>query len=284
MAHTRVPGIIRARCPTYIRYDQITFTGESATYTPKEPFENVISARVRSIRHPQRVRNIITGVNDTIDFNESDVGGAGVVAAVLPAGTYDYDDINLLVVYAMEQVGNFTYTCIYDPIQDRFTIQEATQSLTFSLLWASGANVAASLGPTIGYAATDLGPANAFGSNTCTDLYPTEMWLVSNTLGAGQHWGSQSDSPIQRSIIAAYAIPDFAGGRNGVVDVKYGDCSGQLMEYEGKRTINSIDFRIVQNRTGSSVFYGGGDIGTLDVCAPVYIWLETECVRRGVEL
>jgi len=91
---------------------------------------------------------VITGVNDTIDFNE----GSDLVATV-SAGTYDAEDLATAIASAMNTAGALTYTCTYSHAAQTFSIV-GSSSLTYK--WADGDNFATSIASLINVAETNV--------------------------------------------------------------------------------------------------------------------------------
>ncbi|KKL54456.1 hypothetical protein LCGC14_2265250, partial [marine sediment metagenome] len=91
---------------------------------------------------------IITGINDAIDFNE----GGAEINSTLSSGTYTASTLATEIDTQLTTDGALSYTISYNTVNCKFTLTAA--SGTFQLLWSSGANAATSVGDTIGFLIT----------------------------------------------------------------------------------------------------------------------------------
>lgn len=103
---------------------------------------------------------ITASVNDRLDFDQ----GAGALAASLTAGMYTATTLASHIQTQMNAVGT-GITVSYSDTTRKFTITKA--SGTLNLRWQTGANVARSVGDTIGYltAADDTGSLSYAADN-----------------------------------------------------------------------------------------------------------------------
>jgi len=87
---------------------------------------------------------IITGINDKIDFND---GSAKV--ATLTGGVYTAESLGTNIASVMTTASSGTITCTYNYYTSKFNIVSTTG--TFELNWQSGANASTSASRTLGY-------------------------------------------------------------------------------------------------------------------------------------
>jgi len=111
---------------------------------------------------------VALGVNDDIDFDE----GAGPLVATVAAAVYtDPDVLATAIKTALDTAGADTYTVTYDDTPygtQRFTISsDGTTSLDMD--WATGPNVATSIGSDIGFTADDTGAFTYTGDDPITN-------------------------------------------------------------------------------------------------------------------
>ncbi len=101
--------------------------------------------------------SIITGVNDTIDFND----GGSNFAATLTAGIYTAADLTSQIKTQMDAAGGQTYTITYDYYTSKFKI--ATDGAEIQLLVTTGTNTHKTALRTIGFTEDHTGSANYTG-------------------------------------------------------------------------------------------------------------------------
>lgn len=87
---------------------------------------------------------IITGVNDKIDFND----GADKIAT-LTGGVYTANGLSSHIASVMTTASSGTITCTYNYYSSKFKLSSSTG--TFELLWESGDNSSTSACRTLGY-------------------------------------------------------------------------------------------------------------------------------------
>jgi len=140
-------------------------TGENHTVTlsiKETDFENLKA--IYQIAVPGAKQFLITlGSNDDIDFNE----GAGSLLATLDAGSFTPDEMCAEIASKMTAAAVATISCAFSTVTNLFTI--SSDGGTFELEWASGANVATSVGPTIGYDVVDDTAGVSHESDTAVD-------------------------------------------------------------------------------------------------------------------
>lgn len=133
----------------YVFQSNVTLTASTAdTEFPVSNLQNQIRSKLwRSNLAGQFI--IVTGTNDTIDFNK----GGGALVATIAAGTYTSTTLATTIAAALNAAdGVNTYTVTYSQSTGLWTI--ATSGATLNLLWNSGANKAKSIGPAIGFGNT----------------------------------------------------------------------------------------------------------------------------------
>ena len=120
---------------------------------------------------------IITGINDKIDFEESD----GVeITATLTAGVYTISSLLTHIKAKLEDAGAKTYTVSYSYTTGKITILGDT---FLSLLWSSGTNAATSCGTLLGYIilANDTG-AVTYTSDDSVMGVPNDLEMAANLI------------------------------------------------------------------------------------------------------
>jgi len=78
--------------------------------------------------------NVVTGLNDQIDFNE----GSSNLIATIAAGNYDASSLATQIKTQLDASGSNTYTVTYSEIMHNYTI--ASDGSSLSLLWSSVGN------------------------------------------------------------------------------------------------------------------------------------------------
>jgi hypothetical protein len=94
---------------------------------------------------------VIDSTNNTIDFKESAMGAE--LTAVVANGSYSALFLAAAIKAQMEAVGAETYTVTYSELDGRWTI--LTGGAYLDLLFATGTNSTASMGPEIGFVTGD---------------------------------------------------------------------------------------------------------------------------------
>lgn len=128
---------------------------------------------------------IVTGFNDSIDFNRG-----GVLAATLTAGTYATSaDMCAAIVTALEAAdATPVWACAYDSGTGKFTI---SSDLAFTLLCGTGANLATSAFKSLGFI-----QSGATGSDTASATSHTAGFAsYQSTHYVGIDLGSGTPSP-----------------------------------------------------------------------------------------
>jgi hypothetical protein len=125
---------------------------------------------------PNSVYKIRTGVNDKLDFND----GANKTITVTP-GAYSITSLcsNLLTQFNTLSSG---FTAVsYDTITMRVTI---TRSSNFSLLFATGSNIATSIRKELGFNATNISATTTYTGQNIINLYnPLGCYICINEFG-----------------------------------------------------------------------------------------------------
>ena len=121
---------------------------------------------------------IITGINDSIDFKES--GGGPELTATLAAGVYILSDLITHIKTKMEAIGSNTYTITYDYTTGKFNIAGET---FLSLLWSTGTNTSKSTGRLLGYntSADDTAAITYLADNSSLGI-PSDLELATNII------------------------------------------------------------------------------------------------------
>ena len=104
---------------------------------------------------------VVTGYNDTIDFNE----GGAEFTATLTAGDYTGAGLATEIDTQLTEEGAGSYTISYNRVTSKFTLVKSAG--TFQLLWSSGTNATTSAGDLIGFAVS----ADDTGALTYTSDY-----------------------------------------------------------------------------------------------------------------
>lgn len=140
----------------YVRQTNVTLTPTSEH--PNFPIENM--------RHDFRSKVwrstgffLITDDNKNIDFKET-LGGPQITAT-LTLGGYSSADLETEVISQLEaaSLNGRSYTVALSPVTGKWTI---TGQVYLELNWGTGPSLASSLGPSLGYAATDQSSALAY--------------------------------------------------------------------------------------------------------------------------
>ncbi|NDD53824.1 hypothetical protein EBZ39_08080 [bacterium] len=120
----------------------------------------------------------ITSANSSLDFKTSALGAEK--NATLNTGTYSLQDLGAEVVRALQAadpINTYSYSInrnLVGGTQNRLTISTVTGTF-LSLLFGTGSRIVTSVGPTLGFAATDqTGLLSYQGTSSCgTILLPT---------------------------------------------------------------------------------------------------------------
>lgn len=189
-----------------------------------------------------------TGVNDRIDTS------AGV--ATIAAGVYTPTTLAAAVQTALVAI-DATFTCTYSALTLKFTIG---RPIAITLQFGTGANLARSLGPTMGFAAADVTGITNVANNAALLASPEAILVRSDALMA-------SGPPSLSSNIGASAkygnviarIPLSGGAGSGYTqwaailgneDIHYPDTGVQ---------INRIDMKFYDADSGNEIFLNGED-------------------------
>ncbi len=146
----------------------VTASSQDAAF-PVSNVKNPIRSRV----HRTSGYFVIATTNRKIDFSETAGGGSPLVATVA-TGVYTADTLEVAIKAALEAAGASTYTVTFSGATGLWSI---TSDGTQSYLWLSGANVANSIGPTLGMdvSADDIDVVTCLGSNVAIH---TEEWIL----------------------------------------------------------------------------------------------------------
>ncbi len=134
----------------------------------------------------------ISSTNQYMDINESGAGGAGVVAATIAAGTYDsVDALMAAVKTGMEVVCAGTIT-VTNSTTGKINI---ANTISFSLLWQSGATTTTSARHVLGYGAVDFD--DAAKAYTATYQHHGAFYFKADgpDLADMTEWGSEHTAP-----------------------------------------------------------------------------------------
>jgi len=119
---------------------------------------------------------VIDATNNKIDFKNT--GAGALITATVTPGTYTAATLPAAIQGAMAAVdGANTYTVTYAATKGFWSF--ATSGAFLSLLWASGTNASASLGPSIGFSADSTG-ATSYTSPSIA--IHTEEWILLDTM------------------------------------------------------------------------------------------------------
>ncbi len=160
---------------------------------------------------------VITGVNDTIDFNEG-----SALAATVAAGIYDAEDLATAIATAMNTAGALTYTCVYVHNTQKFVI---TGNNTLDYLWLTGVNLTKSIASLINQSLTDISAAAASTSGEVLGL-PFDVVNAAQQILYALHSMSKQGSSIQ--MIKQKQMAASGGAGSGGTIEYYGDKLPQI--------------------------------------------------------
>lgn len=125
--------------------------------------------------------NVKAAINDKLDYSE----GGSAKAATLAVGNYATGALFAAqVTTAMNAVAvSNTYLCSYDAGTGKFTIARASGAATISLLFGTGANLAASVAKDLGFIVADKTGATSYLADAAS--YHSREWIVVD-LGSAQ--------------------------------------------------------------------------------------------------
>lgn len=192
---------------TEMAQGMIKTTGEFEVEARYEGIELLLKHAMGAQADAEVASFIVTGSsNDRIDFN---IGAGDLVATITP-GTYAagltqatagslckaiYD-----AIVAAEAVG--TYTVSFSATTKKFTITRSAG--TFNVKFATGTNVARSIGSLLGFAATDLTGALTYTSATAVTPIYSHTFTLADALPTGLTF--ELDEDISASTIVGGKI------------------------------------------------------------------------------
>jgi len=235
----------------YIEFEIVSAKGDHSTgHEIGFNADNLIFAPPASDVPAQFVTelNITDGVNDMIDFVETDASGVSTILSADLGGTTTYTDMAALagvIETALEAASlagpnNIDYAVSYDTETSRFNIRENGSSLNqLDVLWETGANNAINAGTTLGYYNLDdaitypvsdtpvAGPMTFDSTNNIIDFRETHI--------DGSLTGQRSITIIE----GVYANPD--------------DVAAQIQSALQSNSVHGVDY-IVDFDNGSGEF------------------------------
>lgn len=156
----------------------VTSTATSTNFQLKLPsnINGVKSVDVLNIVMPNSLYRIVTGQNDSLDFNDT-----AVKSITIPGGAYTISSLTTQITSLLNaQSSGFTVTYSTDTF--RITIARTS---TFSLLFSSGSNAGTSCRAVIGFTATDLTGAMTYTGQNAANLYsPVNVFIQVNEFGS----------------------------------------------------------------------------------------------------
>jgi flagellar hook-associated protein 3 len=205
---------------------------------------------------------ITGGVNDTIDFVETNATGgvSATLSAAIPAGNYtDMDTLAGEIETQLEAVSanGIDYAVSYDPAISRFNIREHGTSLNeLQVLWSNtssgAATTAATLGyypldDTISYPESDLTPVHGSitidNTNHLLDFKETNTAGVETTLSAMISSNTYRDiTELETAVEDAMNDVSLASGNGVVYDVTYDEALDQfVIQQSAGTTLTGFD-------------------------------------------
>ena len=137
-----------------------------------------------------------------IDFNE----GSGELSASLDVGGYTISDVAAEVSRILNEIGTLTYTITMDRATRKLTIGA---SGTFSLLFATGTNLALSAASALGFAATDLSGSASYESSSAIGVEYRPQFKLQDYI-ALEDWQDLTQANQTESASGVVEVISFA--------------------------------------------------------------------------
>ena len=240
---------------TYRRREIITLIGKNKIYEPHISLQNVVGFKLLKIMAPNVFRNVITGVNDTFDWEDS---GATIRTATIPGGKYDHLSFATAFDTAVNAVSVAdTFTTTFNVNTGYFNI--ATDN-NITPLWVSGANTDKNVALIMGYFNDTTGNETSSTNHTSnfpSQLIPSFYILKSTALASGRKssgggGGTQISittqaGPVIDSSPQNYisCLPNQVDGSVSTFVYRTNDDNNETYEYNAPRQISAIDLNIV---------------------------------------
>lgn len=245
MATSSRAGSFDISLSSSLRVSPTTTTSSYFTVPVKYPYSLPIkSCRLKSASIPNTPYRIITGVNDTIDFNDT-----LVVAATIAPGSYSASGLIAAIQTAMNAVSsNFTVT--YSSTTFLITF---TRTSNFTLLFATGANLTKSMAPILGFTATDTTVAmTATGTKAINLASPIDIYISIAEIG--------TPNIVANGLLYTFYVPLI--GQPGDITTfnektNFEQCVAMSTRSLSKLTISVADIN------GAAVSFNGADFSLL---------------------
>lgn len=247
-------------------------------YIPRDPIQNCVSVSLSKLMTANTWYNIITGVNDRIDFNLA-TNPAIIYEAILNPGKYSQTDFTVEVARAMNAVATGVITVTYDDATFKYTV---TNNKSFQLLFGTGPNNETSAYLELGFELVDTGFALSHTGTNASWLNCGFTLVSSKALAGGRRWGTQFGRDEYNYFKdGVFYIPHNCAGTvlgNGSPFV-YEDLHTMLhsdnsFSFQGPRNFSEIDFLLMTclQRDALPKDINGG--------VPVFMVLTFHCLKK----
>jgi len=156
----------------------------------------------------------VTTGNLNINFDE----GSGELLAVVVVDSYSATAFAAAIQTALNSAGTYTYTVVFDRATRKITI--ASASGNFSLLAATGTEVATGLWVLMGFAATDLSAAATYtGDAVSGSVYSPQFKLQDHISTAD--WKAASSATVNKTASGRVEVIKFGDEEFMQANIKY---------------------------------------------------------------
>lgn len=97
-------------------------SSSDCTISMNKSYRNVVAYKAKSLIFENGIYTFVSGKNNVIQVNEDGGGGAGLISATIPEGSYNTTDLATAMKTALDAAGNFTYTITTDTATNKMTI------------------------------------------------------------------------------------------------------------------------------------------------------------------
>jgi hypothetical protein len=228
--------------------DRSTGTSSNCVIKMAEPIRKVKRVKLNNLIITSSIYNVVTGVNDRLDFND----GIANLAALISPGAYSITTLMSTIATAMTAAsaswGNVTFTGSFNTTTLKCSISAATN---FSLKLSTGSNSSRSIGSTIGFPASDTSAATSqTASNIPILSKPFLLYLYIPELGRSFQT-TCGDS-------ATFVVPITENSSTGgMVFYNNGDFPQEL-NFTQPTTIHAITVQLL-TRANTAVSINGGE-------------------------